>query len=58
MLQQLSGFLVPVSATDQEPYGDAAFQTNSTKLRAQTDHAIIASKLIIILRAVEMHTSK
>ena len=27
-----SGFLVPVSATDQEPSGDAALQTNSTNV--------------------------
>jgi len=30
--ETLSGFLVPVSATDQEPSGDASLQTNSTNL--------------------------
>ena len=40
-----SGFLVPVSATDQEPFGDAALQTISTNVLGAQSSAFSVSNL-------------
>ena len=42
----LLGFLVPVSATDQEPSGDAALQTNSTNVLGAQSSAFSVSNLL------------
>jgi len=41
----LSGFLVPLSATDQKPSGDAALQTNSTNGLGAQSSALSVSNL-------------
>ena len=44
----LLGFLVPVSATDQEPSGDAALQTNSTNVLGAQSSAFSVSNLSLL----------
>ena len=45
--EALSGFLVPVSATDQEPSGDASLQTNSTNVLGAQSSAFSLPNLLL-----------
>jgi len=45
--ETLSGFLVPVSATEQEPSGDAALQTHSTNVLGAQSSAFSLPNLLL-----------